>query len=65
MTDIRFVFRHFPLMSIHRNAFDAAVATEIADKGSIFIKDAAPLTTYDQIAQAEEKAKRFAILIKC
>lgn len=33
---------------------DSAVATEVAQKGSIFIKDAAALTTYSQIAKAEE-----------
>ena len=33
---------------------DSTVATEVANKGSIFIKDAAALTTYNQIAQAEE-----------
>lgn len=33
---------------------DSTVATEVANKGSLFIKDAAPLTTYTQVAQAEE-----------
>lgn len=34
---------------------DARVATEVAQKGSIFVKDAAKLTTYDQVAQVEAK----------
>lgn len=33
---------------------DSAVATEVAQKGSLFIKDAAALTTYSQLAKAEE-----------
>ena len=33
---------------------DSLIATEVAQKGSLFIKDAAKLTTYNQIAQAEE-----------
>lgn len=33
---------------------DSTIATEIAQRGSLFIKDAAPLTTYNQVAQAEE-----------
>jgi hypothetical protein len=33
---------------------DSAVATEVAFKGSLFIKQGAPLTTYQQIAKAEE-----------
>lgn len=33
---------------------DSTIATEVANKGSIFIKDAAKLTTYNQIAHAEE-----------
>ena len=34
---------------------DNTVATEIAKRGSIFIKDAAAITTYAQVAQAEEQ----------
>lgn len=34
---------------------DSTVATEVAQKGSIFIKDAAALTTYGQVAQCEEQ----------
>ena len=34
---------------------DSTVATEVAQKGSLFIKDAAKLTTYSQLAQAEEQ----------
>ena len=33
---------------------DSLIATEVAQKGSLFIKDAAALTTYSQIAKAEE-----------
>lgn len=33
---------------------DSTVAIEVATKGSLFIKDAAPITTYQQIAKAEE-----------
>ena len=33
---------------------DNLIATEIAQRGSLFIKDAAPLTTYAQLAKAEE-----------
>lgn len=33
---------------------DSTVATEVANRGSLFIKDAAKLTTYAQVAQAEE-----------
>jgi len=34
---------------------DRAVATEVANKGSLFIKDAAAITNYSQIAAAEEQ----------
>lgn len=34
---------------------DSTIATLVAKRGSLFIKDAAPLTTYNQIAQAEEQ----------
>ena len=34
---------------------DKSVAQEVANKGNIFIKDAAALTTYNQIAAAEEQ----------
>ena len=34
---------------------DNLVATEIAKRGSIFIKDAAAITTYGQVAQCEEQ----------
>jgi len=34
---------------------DKAVATEVANKGTIFIKDAAAITTYNQVAAAEEQ----------
>ncbi|MCK5446294.1 MAG: hypothetical protein KAI73_11775 [Rhodospirillaceae bacterium] len=34
---------------------DKVVATEVANKGTIFIKDAAALTTYSQLANAEEQ----------
>ncbi len=33
---------------------DSIVATEVKNKGSLFIKQAAPITTYSQIAKAEE-----------
>lgn len=33
---------------------DSTVAREVANRGSLFIKDAAALTTYQQIAKAEE-----------
>jgi len=34
---------------------DSTIATLVAKRGSLFIKDAAALTTYNQIAQAEEQ----------
>ena len=34
---------------------DNLIATEVANKGSIFIKDAAAITTYGQVAQCEEQ----------
>jgi len=34
---------------------DRDIATEVANKGTLFIKDAAKLTTYSQIAAAEEQ----------
>lgn len=33
---------------------DSTVATEVKNRGSLFIKDAAAITTYTQVAQAEE-----------
>lgn len=34
---------------------DRLIATEVANKGTLFIKDAAAITTYNQVAQAEEQ----------
>jgi len=34
---------------------DSVVATEVKNRGSIFIKDAAAITTYQQVAKAEEQ----------